>query len=113
MTQSLFYTKQAQEEKGDGAACCLPGWKKRPSHPTLFAKFLPKKMYRMSCWYKKAFLLRTRPMDPDSVGKVIRIRIANMYPITKKIIKCSNLKDQNFLSGGLEAFPSRSSKKNF
>ncbi len=51
MTRSLFYSKQAQEEKGDGAACCLADWKKRPSHPTLFAKFLPKEnVYRMRCW---------------------------------------------------------------
>ncbi len=70
-------------------------------------KFLPKEnVYRMRCWMvQESLLLWTRPLDPDSVASVIRIRIANMYPITKKIIKCSNLKDQNFLSGGLEAFP--------
>jgi hypothetical protein len=78
MTRSLSYSKhkQAQEEKGDGAACCLAGWKNWPSHPTLSAKFLPKEnVYRMRCWMvQESLFLWTRPMDPDSIGKVIRIR---------------------------------------
>ncbi len=94
MTRSLSYSKQAKPSTGrkgwDGAACCLTDWKKRPSHPTLFAKFLPKKnVYRMRCWMVQESLFTM-----DQTNGWIRIlsrrwsgsgiRIANMSPIKKR-----------------------------
>ncbi len=106
MTRSLFYIKQAQEEKGEmahGCACCLAGWKKRPSHPTLFAKFLPKKMCtECDVGYNKAFYNGPHQWIRILLGKWFGsgIRIADMSPIKKKMMNCSCFKDLNFLTEG-------------
>jgi hypothetical protein len=123
MTRSLFYSKQAQPSTGrkgwDGAACCLADWKKRPSHPTLFAKIFAKG----KC-VQNALLDDTRKpfyYGPDQWIRILLgkwfgsgIRIADMSPIKKKIMNCSCFKDLIFLWLFLETGnTSRRSKKKF